>query len=157
MIGPSDPFYYHFLEGNLHRPCCYKCHYASENRPADMTVGDYWGIEKEHKKFFSYKGVSLLMLNNQHAIDFFEKIRECFYTLESSYEKASRKNGNLRAPSKPGSRRDVLYNNIDTLSPEDYFEHELSCPKTIKNKIKAIMPEKLRLLIKIMKTYACSC
>ena len=40
-MGPSDPFYSHFLEGNLHRPCCYKCHYASEYRPADMTVGDY--------------------------------------------------------------------------------------------------------------------
>ena len=122
-----------------------------------MTVGDYWGIEKEHKKFFSYKGVSLLMLNNCHAVDFFEKIKDNFYSLESSYEKASRKNGNLRAPSKPGSKRDVLYKNIDSLSPEDYFERELSCPHTMKNRIKAMMPEKLRLFIKILKTYACSC
>lgn len=157
MIGPSDPFYYHFLEGNLHRPCCYKCHYSSEYRPADMTVGDYWGIEKVHKKFFSYKGVSLLMLNNNHAVEFFQRIKESFYTLESSYEKASCKNGNLRSPSQPGPKRDVLYKNIDTMSPEDYFERELSCPKTLKNRIKAILPEKIRLLIKILKTYACSC
>ena len=157
IMGPSDPFYYHFLEGNLHRPSCYKCHYASEYRPADMTIGDYWGIEKEHKKFFSYKGVSLLMLNNQHAVDFFEKIKCDFYTVESSYEKASRKNGNLRSPSIPGNKRDTLYKNIDKMSPEDYFEHELSCPRTVKNRIKAMMPEKLRLLIKILKTYACRC
>ena len=157
VIGPSDPFYYHFLKGNLHRPCCYKCHYASEYRPADMTVGDYWGIEKEHKKFFSYKGVSLLMLNNRHAVDFFERIKEDFYTLESSYEKASRKNGNLRAPSVPGSKRDVVYKNIDIMSPEVYFEQELSCPHTMKNRIKGIMPEKFRLFIKMLKTYACSC
>lgn len=62
-----------------------------------MTVGDYWGIEKEHKHFFSYKGVSLLMLNNKHAVDFFYKIEGRFHKVESTYEKASRKNGNLRA------------------------------------------------------------
>lgn len=157
IMGPSDPFYYNFLEGNLHRPCCYKCHYASEHRPADMTVGDYWGIEKEHKKFFSYKGVSLLMLNNQHAVGFFESIKYNFFKLESSYEKASRKNGNLRAPSKLGPKRGLLYRSIDTLSPKEYFERELACPRTMKNRIKAMMPEKLRLLIKILKTYACSC
>lgn len=90
-MGPSDPYYYHFLAGDLHRPCCYKCHYASEYRPADMTVGDYWGIEKEHKRFFSYKGVSLLMLNNEHAVTFFNKIEGDFYNVESTYEKVSRK------------------------------------------------------------------
>ena len=97
------------------------------------------------------------MLNNRHAVDFFERIKEDFYTLESSYEKASRKNGNLRAPSVPGSKRDVVYKNIDIMSPEVYFEQELSCPHTMKNRIKGIMPEKFRLFIKMLKTYACSC
>ena len=157
IIGPSDPFYYNFLEGNLHRPCCYKCHYASSHRPADITVGDYWGIEREHKHFYNYKGVSLLMLNNWHALNFFQNFTDDFYIEESTFEKASRKNGNLRAASNVGPKRDTLYARIDDLSPEDYFEKELSVPRTMKNRIKAMMPEKMRLLMKIMKTYACSC
>lgn len=157
IMGPSDPYYYHFLAGNLHRSCCYECHYASEYRPADMTVGDYWGIEKEHKHFFSYKGVSLLMLNNKHAVDFFYKIEGRFHKVESTYEKASRKNGNLRAPSKSGPQRNQLYVHIDELSPEEYFGRELHCPKVLKNRIKALIPEKIRLFVKILKTYVYSC
>lgn len=156
IIGPSDPFYYNFLKGNLHRPCCYECHYASQYRPADITMGDYWGIEREHKKFFSYKGVSLLMLNNRHSIDFFNKIKDEFNIVESTYEKAARKNSNLRAPSIRGNKRNILYNQIDTLSPKDYFEKELYVPKTLKNIIKAFIPSKIRLFIKMIKTYAYS-
>lgn len=156
IIGPSDPYYYHFLQGNLHRKCCYNCLYASKYRPADMTIGDYWGIEREHKKLFSYKGVSLLMLNNQQTVDFFRKIKNDFIYEKSTYEKASRRNYNLKYPSKKGNKRDIIYKRIDELTVEEYF-NGLSCPQTIKNRIKAIIPSKIRLFIKILKTYACRC
>ena len=97
------------------------------------------------------------MLNNKHAVDFFYKIEGRFHKVESTYEKASRKNGNLRAPSKSGPQRNQLYVHIDELSPEEYFGRELHCPKVLKNRIKALIPEKIRLFVKILKTYVYSC
>lgn len=64
------------------RPACHRCQYASFRRPGDMTLGDFWGIEKNFAPFDDNKGVSLVMVNTEtgeriwHQIcdnaDFFE-------------------------------------------------------------------------------------
>lgn len=41
-------FYQHFLEGAIYRDSCYSCPYACLERVSDITIGDYWGIEKYH-------------------------------------------------------------------------------------------------------------
>ena len=34
------------------RECCYTCKYNKiENRPADLTIADFWGVEKYHPNF----------------------------------------------------------------------------------------------------------
>lgn len=30
----------------MFRDCCYKCPFAQEKRVGDLTIGDYWGVEK---------------------------------------------------------------------------------------------------------------
>lgn len=45
------------------RPSCYACKYANFHRDADITIGDYWGVEKAHKIYDS-KGTSLLIVNS---------------------------------------------------------------------------------------------
>ena len=34
------------MEGNLQRENCFDCPYAKSERCSDLTIGDYWGIEK---------------------------------------------------------------------------------------------------------------
>lgn len=41
-------FYRHFLSGAIYRENCYTCPYARPERESDLTIGDYWGIEKRH-------------------------------------------------------------------------------------------------------------
>ena len=45
------------------RPCCYECPYKSVLHPGDITIADYWGIEKVATEFDDNKGVSLVMVN----------------------------------------------------------------------------------------------
>ena len=54
-------FYGHYIL----RPCCYKCPYKSVMHPADITIADYWGIEKAAPEFDDNKGVSLVLINNE--------------------------------------------------------------------------------------------
>ena len=42
-------YYKHFLNASIYRESCYHCPYASLSRCADITIGDYWGIEKTHE------------------------------------------------------------------------------------------------------------
>lgn len=59
------------------RGCCYACPYVYANRPADITISDFWGLEKCHPEFYSEKGVSAIQINSEKGKSFFEKVKDC--------------------------------------------------------------------------------
>lgn len=58
------------------RPCCYKCPYKDVIHPADITIADYWGIEKAAPGFSDNKGVSLVLINNKRGAEIFSAVKE---------------------------------------------------------------------------------
>ena len=46
-----DPYYSNFLSSNTYRESCYKCYYSNCNRVSNITLADYWGINRIHPKF----------------------------------------------------------------------------------------------------------
>lgn len=63
--APLDAYYALFLANLSLRPVCYLCKYASQKRVADITLGDYWGVQKNHPDLFDGKGTSLILANTQ--------------------------------------------------------------------------------------------
>jgi len=63
--APLDAYYAMFLANLSLRPVCYNCKYASTERVADITLGDFWGVHKEHPELFDGKGTSLILVNTQ--------------------------------------------------------------------------------------------
>ena len=57
------------------RPCCYRCPYASMNRPGDFTLGDFWGLRPEELSDQQPWGVSLLLVNTAHGSHLFDRLR----------------------------------------------------------------------------------
>ena len=55
----------------LSRPCCYRCPYASLNRPGDFSLGDFWGAPDLPERS---RGVSLLLVNTTRASHIFDQI-----------------------------------------------------------------------------------
>lgn len=58
------------------RPSCYECPYKSVMHPGDITIADYWGIEKAAPEFDDNKGVSPVLVNNEAGEKAFEKVKE---------------------------------------------------------------------------------
>ena len=58
------------------RPSCYECPYKSIMHPGDITIADYWGIEKAAPEFDDNKGVSLVLVNNEAGEKIFEKVKK---------------------------------------------------------------------------------
>lgn len=56
------------------RECCYICRYATIERVGDITIGDYWGVEKFHKEWDDNKGTSLVLINTMQGCTVFKKI-----------------------------------------------------------------------------------
>lgn len=65
-------FYSHLML----RPSCYKCPYKMIEHPTDITIADYWGIEKAASEMDDDKGISLVMVNNEKGHELFEKIKD---------------------------------------------------------------------------------
>jgi len=65
--------YYHH---HILRPACYSCRYKSFNRKADITIGDFWGIDNAVKGFDDNKGVSLVLLNTDKGRRLFRFVKE---------------------------------------------------------------------------------
>lgn len=57
------------------RPSCYVCPYKSIVHPGDITIGDYWGIEKAAPEFDDNNGVSIVLVNNNIGEYIFNEIK----------------------------------------------------------------------------------
>ena len=62
--------------GYLMRESCYNCKYCSYNRCGDITIGDFWGINRISSKWKDEAGVSLLIVNTHKGETVWEKIRD---------------------------------------------------------------------------------
>jgi NAD-dependent dihydropyrimidine dehydrogenase PreA subunit len=60
-----DAYYALFLANLSLRPCCYECKYASTQRVSDLTLGDFWGVNKHHPELFDSLGTSLILVNTK--------------------------------------------------------------------------------------------
>ncbi len=88
----EDEFYRLFLQDIVLRESCYECKYTSFNRVGDITLGDFWGIERTIKNFDDHKGVSLALINTEKGKEIFEKIQEKFEIQETFRENCIQRN-----------------------------------------------------------------
>lgn len=66
------------------RQSCYGCNYKSINRVSDITIGDYWGVEKYHDTFNPKEGVSVVLINTEAGTRIFDTIKDSI-----EYEKSN--------------------------------------------------------------------
>lgn len=99
LYKDESSYYYYFLKGLFYRESCYHCPFASDKRAGDITIGDYWGIEKEHpellKRINKYKGISCLILNNEKGKKIIKKFGKYLELYESTFKQIQQNNGQL--------------------------------------------------------------
>lgn len=146
----SEPYLYYFGRASLCRDCCYECRFTSVNaRPADITLGDFWGIESQHPSFKIKDGVSAVICNTEKGEKAFKEL-SCEF-IESSAEKIVEKNAQLQKPSvcKDPEIREI-YKKDGWEGVEKVF---LNLPWITRHKsqIKALLPKWLKHKLKAAK------
>lgn len=66
------------------RESCYECPYACTERVGDISIGDFWGIEKINPDFDDNKGTSLIIINSKKGHLLWDWCKSEFAFLESS-------------------------------------------------------------------------
>lgn len=71
-----DLFFIGYLQANLlTRPSCYKCHFKGFPQKADITLADFWGIERLDRSMDQDRGTSLVMVNSDKGLALFNSIK----------------------------------------------------------------------------------
>lgn len=91
-ICPSrDDKYYKLFDIDL-RESCYNCKFSNTNRVGDITLGDFWKVEKVIEGFDDNKGVSLVILNTDKGREIFKEIKQNLIVNQVNIEQALQPN-----------------------------------------------------------------
>lgn len=132
-----------YLKTNVYcRPSCYDCKFKGFPRIADITLADFWGIEKIDKNFEKNLGTSLVMINSKKGEVYFEEVKKRINYLEMPFEKSIAGNRALTHPLPPSKvDRSAFFDDLDKMSftklAEKYFKTPVpSFRQKIVNKIR---------------------
>lgn len=139
------------------RPSCYTCQYKGFPRIADITIADYWGIEKVDKNLDNNIGTSMILLNSKKGEAYFELAKNDLEFKETKFESILAGNGALTSPlSATKINREQFFKDLDDgtfeLVTEKYFPLKNINRKSVKQKLK----DKIKFLRNIYKNFGLS-
>ncbi len=141
QIFSKDLFMQAFLSDLCLRPSCYNCHFKSKERESDITLADFWGVEKQCSEMFDDKGTSLVLVNSEKGGKLFEKIVSQMHYKEVDLDTALSHNSAAYKSAKLPKQRKKFMKKIS----EDNFEElieictRISLVNACKRKIKMFL------------------
>lgn len=139
----TDDLYLRGFVADLYlRPSCYDCKFKGINRPSNITLADFWGVEKVCPEMYDNKGTSLLILNSDKGKKLFGLISKSTVNKEVDLNTAiSFNSAAIKSVAIPKKREDFFadLNNI----PAKRVFHKY-CKPTAKQKMRRLVGGILR-------------
>ncbi len=107
----QNPFYFGFQKYITLRPSCYRCRWARPERCADLTMGDFWGIEKYDPSLDAKTGISQIIVNSDNGAELMSLLIEksLIWHKEFPMAVAIENNGCLKVPTKLKPERESFF------------------------------------------------
>lgn len=137
----DDLFMKAFLKNVCLRPSCYNCQFKTLHRESDITLADFWGIQRILPDMDDDKGTSLIFVNSTKGQAMFEKINDKILFKEVDINQAVLYNSAAIKSVEYNPKRESFFEELEKL-PFDklvnkYCTDEMSV--RIKRKIKFIL------------------
>lgn len=143
----KDPYMQMFLKNYSLRPSCYSCMVKSK-KLSDLTIADFWGIEKIAPEMNDGKGSSLVLIRTKKGQNFFSGISHDMRLYEVSYEEGVASNpAEYKSCERPPQRSDFFLD-MHSMSFEDLASKYITSNKgSIKNRIKRRIKQSIKQLL----------
>jgi len=82
----TDPFMLGYIKSKTTlymRESCYQCKFKGVSRPVDITLGDFWGVEKQFSDVDTKNGISVVLVHSEKGKKLFDKIGKMIFSIES--------------------------------------------------------------------------
>lgn len=107
----QEPYMKLFLNNITIRPSCAECAFNNKRSLADITIADFWGIQKFHPEFDDDKGVTLVMVNSLKGQQLFNNVKGNVDHLGSSFDEAAKYNVAVSKSLHLHEKRDYFFEN----------------------------------------------
>lgn len=130
------------------RQSCSNCKYACSQRVGDMTIGDFWGFQKNKIEFEYKDGLSCVLVNDTKILPILCELN--LYLQEVPVDSIINGNGQLRHPYCKDEKWDYVMNT----SAKNEFDSlakaysEINSRQIRRAKIKRAIPQKILLFLK---------
>lgn len=133
----------YLITGAFCRPSCYDCKFKGFPRIADISLADFWGIEKVggvDKSIDDNIGTSLVLINSEKGRRFFEEIKPKLKFVELPYQTALEGNKSLiESLPKPKIDREKFFEDVNAMAFDEladkYFPDPRKSRRSLKHKL----------------------
>lgn len=138
----DDEWYQTFLSHMATRESCHFCMYTNVQRKADITAGDYWGIEKCKPDLNCRTGLSKVLLNTKKGEKLFGQIQKNVWAEQMEIESAIRPN--LQNPPKRSEKREAFFAEYEKVGFYEAYQKYVAKKVPLKVKVKRWMKIKIK-------------
>lgn len=152
----NDIFMRGFLKDLYLRPSCHNCKFKTKERISDITVADFWGIDKLHPEWDDDKGMSLVIVHTEKGGKLLGNIKTQLFIKEVEFDKAILANSAMVKSAIQNPLRGKFFKEIDECKDIDKLIRDHTKP-TNKERIKYIVKIVLKKLglLELIKSIVC--
>ena len=103
----DDPYMQGFLQNLTLRPSCFHC--RTRMSGSDLSLADYWGIQRKYPNFYDPDGVSLVIINTKKGKQIFDYITNEIEAIETDYSYAKQGNYCIEKSVSPHPKREEFF------------------------------------------------
>ena len=113
-LSSKDYYIKGFLSNLYLRDSCYACRFKGKKVLSDISLGDFWGIEKVLPNFSDNKGASAVIINTDKGVEFFDEIKSETVLQSVSYNSVLAGNPALEKSCVKPAKSDKFWNLYQT-------------------------------------------
>ena len=123
------------------RPSCYECKFKGYPRISDITLADFWGIEKVDSSMEKNLGTSLVMINSRKGEKYFEEVKGRIHYVPVPFESIEAGNPALNKPLDPPLvDRTAFFEDLDKMTFLQVADkYILQTPNSDRKMIRAVL------------------
>lgn len=144
----KDPYLRGFHGELYYRPSCYKCKYSNPKRISDLTMADFWGVEKLFPDKDVHKGISVLIVNSVKGNKLLSNLNQIMELKEVELDFVIQNNAHLNRPAKINPKRAQFFDLLNKSRFDLAIDRCIPRPSIIRRIASKVLPTSIKSFIK---------